>query len=95
MLCWLVFRGGKAIWSENDRLIFLDWYWGFWFEKIPRAEVASVGPGTIGLMKMNALVIKLKSGRQRSLPTVVLSESIETVLPRLEGMTQARVASAG
>lgn len=75
----LIFDGRRAVWIEQGTLIFLrKWIFAVECNKIER-----VSAGTIKRYKNEAVILQLRGGTQKEIPTGSLVESREVIISRL------------
>jgi hypothetical protein len=78
---------GRAIWIQNDQLIFAD---GLSPKRVPLAMIADIRLGSTkeyasGFpMTFEMIELHCRDGRSQTIPTAMLAEEAETVLARLQ-----------
>lgn len=67
----LLLRGSVALWTENERVIYL----ATMFLSLRRADIIEIRLGEWGMWKRTGIVFTLRSGRTRIVPTAALVEA--------------------
>src|SRR5215471_16401706 len=79
ILYQLIFAQGKAVWIDGSTIIFLN----SWFRAIRQNDIKNVTAVRLGFWKLPAIVLTLRSGKIKSIPTGLLEEPTEVVLSRI------------
>lgn len=85
----LVFDSGRALWIENQRLIF----WHPWLFSVPCDEIVSVSYGkaqTSTFVKQKGIALNLRNGGQKVFITGGLSEPRDVIIARLNAALNLR-----
>jgi hypothetical protein len=87
LLKQIVLARSCAIWCDGENIFYLNRY----FMAVPKKAVERVSIGTFGRFDSPAIILNLRDGRTKTIPTISLSEDAEVILARLRraiwGMT--------
>jgi hypothetical protein len=79
----LIFHNGAAVWIDQKKLMFMR----SWYVSVPCDEIAEVALGFVQIsrfLKDEAVVVRLKDGRETMFPTSSLSESRDVIIARIK-----------
>jgi hypothetical protein len=80
LLRQIVFARSCAVWSDEKHIFYLSRH----FMTVPKDALASVSMGTFGRFNSPAIILSLRDGRTKIIPTGGLSEDAKVILIRLQ-----------
>ncbi len=79
-LVQVLYHRGKAIWTSDDRVFFLNRI----FVAVKRSDIQNVSIGSIGHSNWPAIILSLRNGSKKTISTWAFSEPAQTTLSRLD-----------
>ncbi len=80
LLKQLAFMRANAVWIENGRIVYLN----KWFMAVRRSDIKSIAVGSWGTWRRPGIILTLRNGQKKVIPTGILSEPSDVVLSRLK-----------
>jgi hypothetical protein len=74
-----MFADKRAIWIENGKLVHLHQ----WCLAANCNDIKDISAGTFGIFKVKAIIIGMRDGRRKLIPTALLSESGGLIIARI------------
>jgi hypothetical protein len=91
MLKQLFFRQSWAIWLENDRLLFLNFYGAVRFSALTLTDIERFSIGSKRVFQPTGIIAHLKNGYQAYIPTILLHESRERIFSDLSQLLRSSI----
>lgn len=88
VLSQLALKAARAVWERDGNLHFLDFYGGLTFSQVPISSIEKLAIGSTRFWRPVGIILMLKGGEKRYMPTILLREKKEAIQLSIEQMLQ-------